>query len=276
MLSHVTFTGWDRHTDLTELQTWLEDCPQATVEIAVLYSSRQDDDDRYPEWGQAIEILTTAKAAGQRTAVHICGRAARELVSSADTTGLDTDGVVVPVVLPFEAAGIVHLADRVQVNVFEDTWQTGEEKYRRAFVLAQAFQKSVIVQSRERRAWPSVAHLGPGAERMVSFLFDRSGGRGESLLVQSQGDPSSYPTPVPHRFVGYAGGLGPDNIAAFMPRIYAPGKPERYWIDMETGIRESFSTPKRRPDDPPPATYVSLVKCQRVMSAVGPWLEGRR
>lgn len=272
MLNHVTFTGWDRHTDLFELQTFLEDCPQQTVEIAVLYSSRQDDDDRYPECGQAIEILRTSKAAGQRTAVHICGRAARELVASVDAAVDHTQ-----IVLPWEAAGIVTLADRVQINVTEDAWQEGAEKYRRALTLSRMFNRPIIVQSRVAEAWPAVAHLGPDAERMVPILFDRSAGTGKPLLAQPEnGEPRPYPTPVPGRLVGYAGGLGPDNVAEFMRSIYAPGGArERYWIDMETGIRERFSTSKRRPDGPEPATYVSLTKCQRVMSVIGPWLEGR-
>ena len=53
MLSHVTFTGWDRHTDLAELDTFLMACPQDRVEIAVLHSSSHIDEDRYPDVGKA-------------------------------------------------------------------------------------------------------------------------------------------------------------------------------------------------------------------------------
>ena len=105
MLSHVTFTGWDRHTDLDELTTFLEDCPQDRVEIAVLYSARQEDDDRYPQVEKAREILRAAKAAGQRSAVHICGRAARDFLVAAEE-----DGEGVRVFSP--AAPLIHYADR--------------------------------------------------------------------------------------------------------------------------------------------------------------------
>lgn len=255
MLSHVTFTGWDRHTDLAELQTFLEDCRQATVEIAVLYSSSRsaDDEDRYPDVGKAEAILRTAKAAGQRTALHVCGSAAQDLLRSVDEAEL---------VFPWNAHALIGLADRVQVNVGEDFWPPGLEKYRAASRLASALERPVIVQTRDVEAWPQITH--PQASRMVPFLFDRSAGAG----VEMHG----WPDPPFGRLVGYAGGLGPDNVGELLARLAEhPGA--HIWIDMETRIRESFPVPERRPDEPPPATYVSLTKCQQVMAAIAPWLK---
>ncbi len=261
MLAYVTFTGWDRHTDLDELSAWLEDCRQSTVEIAVLFSTSRslDDEDRYPNTDKAVEILRTAKAAGQRTAVHFCGQAARGLLGSVG------GGSVPP---PMGSGVLMSLADRVQVNVEESFWPPGPAKYRRAYDLASVLGRSVIVQSRSIGCWPDVEHLGPGASRMVPFLFDRSAGTGAA--------PPDWPFPRANLLVGYAGGLGPDNVAGLCESIArARIDGARWWLDMETGIRERFSTTKRRPDEPPPATYVSLAKCQRVMSAVRQWLEGQ-
>lgn len=272
MLSHVTFAGWDRHTDLTELQAWLEDCRQQTIEIAVLYSMSRSpcDEDRYPDPIKAMDILRAAKASGQRTAVHFCGRVARDLLGGGPTPA--------PTSYTEQAtqSAIIRLADRIQVNVDESFWPAGSEKYRRALDLARAFGRPIIVQTRDVMGWPSTEHFGPGSDRMVQYLFDRSAGQGKSLLATpGDGEPQAYPTPLPRRIVGYAGGLGPDNVGEFLSRIYVPrGLDERYWIDMETKIRERFSSAKPRPDEPPIASYVSLTKCQRVMNAVGRWLEG--
>lgn len=63
----------------------------------------------------------------------------------------------------------------------------------------------------------------PSAE--IDWLFDASGGRGLA--------PASW-LPYPGRFVGYAGGIGPDNIAAVIAAIDAPGT---FWIDMESKVR---------------------------------------
>jgi phosphoribosylanthranilate isomerase len=40
--------------------------------------------------------------------------------------------------------------------------------------------------------------------------------------------------PYPGRPVGYAGGIGPDNVVDIIKRINAAGP---YWIDMESKIR---------------------------------------
>jgi hypothetical protein len=65
----------------------------------------------------------------------------------------------------------------------------------------------------------------PGDER-VDWLFDASGGRGMSPLFWPK---------HPGRPVGYAGGLGPDNVEAAVGVI---GAESTYWIDMESRIRE--------------------------------------
>lgn len=59
----------------------------------------------------------------------------------------------------------------------------------------------------------------------LDWLFDASGGRGVT--------PAAWP-PYPGRLVGYAGGIGPDNVASIIGEINASGP---YWIDMESGVR---------------------------------------
>lgn len=251
MLSHVTFTGWDRHTDLNELGTFLEDCPQSTVEIAVLYSTSRstDDGDRYPNVDKAVEILRTAKAAGQRTAVHLCGRIARAFLGYSDAI--------------VKVGPLIQLAERVQVNVPEDFWASSTERYKPAHDLARLIGRSVVVQSRSIDGWPDVEHLGPGANRMVPFLFDRSAGTGERSL--------RWPAPVPGCLVGYAGGIGPDNAAELCSWL-AETAGARWWLDMESRIRE----PDARLDNPPMSTYVSIAKCRAVMRAVDRYFGGNR
>lgn len=59
----------------------------------------------------------------------------------------------------------------------------------------------------------------------VDWLFDRSGGRGAL--------PPAWPA-YPGHFVGYAGGINPDNAKMVIETIDATG---HYWIDMEGGVR---------------------------------------
>lgn len=61
----------------------------------------------------------------------------------------------------------------------------------------------------------------------VDWLYDPSGGRGR--------ESSRWP-PHPGRLVGYAGGIGPQNVASVLMAIAADGA---YWIDMETRVRRN-------------------------------------
>lgn len=258
MLSHVTFTGWDDQTDLIELACFCRDQQPGTVEIAVLMSYSRMGADRYPSTDYAESILLIAKAHGQRAAAHVCGQIAnRMLLAGRPDAG--------------PASRVVSLADRVQVNVSDAVWPTHDaSRYGSAERLADGISRPVIVQVRDPEKWPP--KLG-----RVQFLFDRSGGRGEV---------AKQVPPLTDFAVGYAGGLGPENVHAFLDglrpmRQQVPVGDVRFtapiWIDMESGIRESMASHPGGPqptlntrDEPAtqPPTYVSVNKCAQVMDAV--------
>lgn len=73
-------------------------------------------------------------------------------------------------------------------------------------------------------------------------LFDRSGGTGAR--------PNKWPE-NPGWLVGYAGGIGPDNVLDTIAAINSSGP---YWLDMESGVRT---------DD-----WLDLDKCEAVLRAV--------
>jgi hypothetical protein len=81
--------------------------------------------------------------------------------------------------------------------------------------------------------------------RAVDVLFDASGGRG--ILA------TDWPYAPLEQFVGYAGGLNPDNVAAAVEVISQ--RAVRYWIDMETGVRDDQDR-------------FDLAKCRAVCEAV--------
>jgi hypothetical protein len=164
---------------------------------------------RYPiEWGvlfspkrQGVEPrypLRPERFAhrGLRLAAHLCGGHARN--------ALETP--------PFHLLPItLEVFERVQINhPAPETWAT------RAF---QAWaQRPTIIQARTERAFH-------GGDSEILWLFDRSGGTGTL--------PDSWPR-HPGRLVGYAGGIGPENVLEVLDAIGATGP---YWIDMESGVR---------------------------------------
>lgn len=65
----------------------------------------------------------------------------------------------------------------------------------------------------------------------VTHLFDFSHGAG--IL------PVSWPTVSNLSWVGYAGGLAPNNLSEQIPKILEACKGAAIWLDMETGVREN-------------------------------------
>jgi len=246
----------------------------------VLLSHGRMGEDRYPGVENAEAILRTAKAHGQRTAAHLCGPLARQAMAL-DQVGPPrlralrraAQGLTSATDRPKagrEDSPIFDLADRIQVNVSEGFWPDDDYRYAPAAFLSGRAERPVIVQTRAPDGWPD------GRVGRVQFLFDRSGGRGE---VAEQIPPlTNFP-------VGYAGGLGPDNVDAFLRRLMAVRSAAArndlvfaapIWIDMESGIRESMAAFPGGPPQvhtgsdkvTPAPTYVSTARCQQVMEAV--------
>lgn len=70
----------------------------------------------------------------------------------------------------------------------------------------------------------------PGTYRHITGLFDRSHGGGVI--------PDRWPVPpIPGAWIGYAGGLGPENLAEQLPLIAAAAGGADFWVDMETHVR---------------------------------------
>jgi len=69
----------------------------------------------------------------------------------------------------------------------------------------------------------------------ASVLYDPSGGRGITL-----GGEKGWIIPDDHNArdgisIGYAGGIGPDNVEAIVEALHATGADKNGWIDMESG-----------------------------------------
>lgn len=196
----VTFTGAD---DMTPMSDLLSLSKQYPVEFAILFSRSRAGDHRYPSklWTDQLKGLDLPLAA------HICGAWATQII---ETGSCDIEG---------------RLGDfkRIQVNTSRPldldiiaSWKAKLFKiYRRDF--------SVILQTRDNF---------PEDDR-VEWLFDVSGGLGLS--------PKAWPQPQPRNAgvkIGYAGGLGPNNVSEALKRIDSKTP---YWIDMETGVRNAYN-----------------------------------
>jgi hypothetical protein len=145
---------------------------------------------------------------------HLCGRDARAVIDGGESPHDDL---------------LIEGFVRSQIN-------TADPNVQPSMIRQWADRLSVAAILQCRGAFPDVS--------AVQVLFDASGGRGVS--------PSDWPRGLP-RLCGYAGGLGPNNVADAVSIIGA--RASDYWIDMETGVRDENDR-------------FSLEKCRLVCEAV--------
>jgi len=167
-------------------------------EYAVLYTVEPDGRNRYPAKLEVEKILRGLAWLGHRAAIHVCGLPARR--------GLLSDRLT----------ELVELVGRIQVNgrVLPDELSDYCEKYPDHTIITQHAEsnKSLLYVDRPNHA----------------VLVDGSGGRGLS--------PAEWASPDTDKAVGFAGGLGPDNLKDEMEKLSTLFR-KGWWIDMEKKLR---------------------------------------
>jgi hypothetical protein len=214
----ITFTGADEWTDLDRMQALSRLYP---IEWGILFSpKRQGVDPRYPPMTFVRKLIKHGP--WPRLAAHLCG----------DYTLRVIDGHALPADLD---EMLLYQVGRGQIN--------GAPVHEAAKIAAWGQCRNLTPIMQCATAWPKIRT----DTQTVEWLYDKSCGKG---LV-----PASWPAVAPlGRRLGFAGGLGPDNVAQHVADI-AGSRDISYWIDMESGIRD---------DD----NNFSLDKCQAVCEAV--------
>lgn len=185
--------------DATRTARMVEIGRRAPVEWGLLFSRKRQNHGRYP----GLDFLGSLRGLDLRLAAHVCGAYADEIVDTGACA--DFEGIAGALGLRFE---------RIQIN----TGRSFDPARLAAF--ASRFGARAIAQCRD--VFPEDAR--------VDWLHDISAGEGVM--------PSFRPVPGSDVFGGYAGGLGPGNVAselAAIARAHPAGRP--FWIDMETKVR---------------------------------------
>lgn len=204
-LLNITFTGVDDRTDLVRLRDIQRRYPLA--EFGVLLSATQTAP-RYP----SRETVARLRGLGLSLSAHLCGSIAREAYEGDWTRTLD------------------HCSDfdifrRCQLNVAGSPYVTGLPE---TASFPDSLQE-VIIQQHSGTAGCQ-QFLGTADKSRLSVLIDDSGDRGRFGGFK--------PMPGPYR-VGYAGGIGPDNVAAVMQQLMRSPVVGRFWIDKESKVRDA-------------------------------------
>ena len=235
----VTFTGADNRTLVDDLTIIIDASRalQVPVEFGLLCSPARDGDERYPTGFIARHILQVCKSENVLVAVHLCGAAAHALLPDSNRW-LERDAFGTPewrqVVLDVFARG------RVQVNLPPalSTVANLREAWHRLRALARGAHGNnvgVVIGQHRVGEWPmpdrSDEPRRPLPDPVVSWLLDRSGGRGTPVSLDDVPALPDFP-------VGIAGGLGPDNpelLRGVVSRLLR--STHGGWVDMESQIR---------------------------------------
>lgn len=204
-LDRVTITGADDSIEPESLLRLSQEFP--FVEWGILASQSKSMEPRYPSPSWVVDLQGIAQTSGaMQLSLHICGKWARQVIAGTWTPSY----------------GMLDSFQRVQLNVSNLPDDGLSEEC--TSLLGKLDSRQFVFQQNDYMA--SCAY-DEGIDAAV--LYDRSGGKGEL--------PESWEVGIAGIYHGYAGGLGPDNLAIELPRIAEVAKDNRIWIDMETRVR---------------------------------------
>jgi hypothetical protein len=232
-LTRVTITGADDGVDPRVLAALSREFP--FVEWGILLSVKRIGEPRYPSPSWRVRLGKLPEI--PPLSLHLCGSAARDVLAG------DTDLI--------GALGDEYR--RIQVN----GWVPSPSFH---FVVRHEAREFIMQVRREDQLQPAATEAKAIVEALdadfvngtVSALWDCSGGRGI--------EPFSWPPAPLGLRLGYAGGIGPDNVLDVLSAI-GPVSHD-FWIDMESGVRT---------DD-----RFDLAKVRRVCEVTEPFITERR
>lgn len=235
-IKYVTLTGADDSIDPADLIPLTKQYP--FVEWAILFSQSKLGVERYPSLDWVDELVEEVAPNRQiNLSAHLCGKWCEDALKGEIT---------------FLREGTYDKAfNRVQLNMGKDRLQLAV-KSKPLIDATMRVRQPVIFGGN----YKYVSVSGRFFEDTSLFpLFDASGGRGVETKEWPKPFLGSDGAPI---FCGYAGGLGPDNVAAELERIADVAGDMTIWIDMETKLRtgEKFD----------------LEKCERVLQVTRPWV----
>lgn len=231
-LDKVTLTGADDTIPVESLVELSHEFP--FVEFGILFSLRNTQSipgHRWPSQKWLEDLRRHAECNPLKLSAHLCGRMfVRELVERGEFNFMRS------------YPELFRHFQRIQIN-------THAEPHKHCAMFDQHVldspEKEFILQvDGVNNAWQE--QMMKDVPNTVP-LFDESHGAG--VL------PSKWPSSVPGKYCGYAGGLGPGDFLNQMTHVEAAAGEARVWADMETKIRSDK-------DD-----SFDLEKCRQVLNA---------
>lgn len=220
MLDMVSFIGVDSWTNCYKLEK-LDKLAKLTnkldVEFGFLYSEAQAGvKPRYPKLEEIMLMKDFFRRRQMAHSVHLCGQEAIDKFLVRDRTILN----------------MCEGASRVQLNFNIEKYNQDALALRLIELAESGDVPSIVLQSNKSKKdfINKVKKLDLTIDLdWFNILYDASGGFGRTIDIIE---------PVDRRYyTGYAGGINPENLTSVIHRIDDVVGKDRYYIDMESGIR---------------------------------------
>lgn len=222
----LTFTGIDEYVNFDDIYSLSKEYPY--IEWGILYSiSRAGNDPRYPSYDFIKKFIEWAKCEiSNNISLHLCGDAAKKYILLDDIN--DPELIKINI--------LVKSFNRIQLNIHALQFKAPAALW--GYIAPDA-DKPIIIQYNDNNyhfVQDLVTH-----RKNIHVLKDASGGRGEFNTD------FEIPTMCSNVPIGFAGGIGPENIDNAAPKIYdsvmsqnVEGNYENkmFWLDMESKIRK--------------------------------------
>lgn len=212
-LDRVTITGADDSINPEDLLPLSKDFP--FVEWGILISKNSMGFRRFPGPPWLWTFLELANAHDMGVSLHVCGSWTRQILAGE---------------MPQRVSTLIEGAQRLQLNFAGEEIPCYMELFRHALLKVSNQGKREFIFQIDGNRGRDYLSAADGADLACVPLFDGSGGKGRA--------PSEWPRPLKgYLYQGYAGGLGPHNLAEQLPLIGLAAGDVRFWVDMESMVR---------------------------------------
>lgn len=213
MLTNVTLTGADDSVDPENMIRLSEKYP--FVEWGILVGSNSETP-RFPSHRWLRELADKVASSGVvvKLSLHICGGILRGMLDRAE---LD-----------------IHPA------ISECDWQRSQLNFHGHALTLEQERNCILSMQHDWIAEEIIVQLDGINDAFLDRLIDDNFTPVSGFYDRSHGAgviPGEWPTANPNWSVGYAGGLGPENVLSEVANIRKATSGQRFWIDMETKLR---------------------------------------
>jgi len=188
------------------------------IEFGVLFRPDKEGTPRYASTEWVKKLSHACRRADMKLAAHLCGSRVNDILRGEQT---------------FVCQLQQWKFKRVQINA---TAVNGVDTSRlhqaveplKDVIMAFPDMEFIIQKNQETEPlWQGM--IDKGIPKNVAMLVDESKGTGVSA--------TSWPAPPKDYEIGYAGGIGPDNVSQVLSDIQKAANGRPIWIDMESSLR---------------------------------------